>query len=77
MVNLCNGGTKDFAEQWENIHLKISTHFSTRQTKLFYINLKHYCQICSDNHLCKTTTHLRQPMLSPLKQIPVQLQGFP
>ena len=23
MVNLCNGGTKDFAELWEIIHLKI------------------------------------------------------
>ena len=28
MVNLCNGGTKDFVELWEIIHLKISTHFS-------------------------------------------------
>ena len=35
MVNLCNGGSKDFAELWEVIDLKIWTHFSIRQTKLF------------------------------------------
>ena len=55
MVNLCNGGTKDFVELWEIIHLKILTHFSIRQRKLFWINLKHYSQICSNDHLRKTT----------------------
>ena len=72
MVNLCNGETKDFVELWEIIHLKIWTHFSIRQTKLFWINLKHYSQSCSNDHLCKTTTRLRRPMLNPPKQIPVQ-----
>ena len=72
MVNLCNGGTKDFVELWEIIHLKIWTHFSIRQTELFWINLKHYSQSCSNDHLCKTTTYLRQPMLSPPKPFPVQ-----
>ena len=56
MVNLGNGGTKGFVELWEIIHLKIWTHFSIRQTKLLWINLKHYSQ--------------RRPMLSPSKQIP-------
>ena len=35
MENLRNGGTKDFVELWEIIHLKISTHFNIRQMKLF------------------------------------------
>ena len=69
MVNLCNGGTKDFVELWEIIHLKIWTHFSIKQTKLFWIKLKHCSQTCSNDHPCKTTTRLRWPMLSPLKQI--------
>ena len=72
MVNLCNSGTKDFVELWEIIHLKIWTHFSIRQTKLFWINLKHYSQTSSNDHFCKTTTRLRRPMLSPPKQIPLQ-----
>ena len=58
MVNLGNGETKDFVELWEVMHLKIWTHFSIRQTKLFWITLKHYSQ--------------RPPMLSPSKQIPLQ-----
>ena len=58
MVNLGNGETKDFVELWEIMHLKIWTHFSIRQTKLFWINLKHYSQ--------------RPLMLSPSKQIPLQ-----
>ena len=56
MVNLGNSGTKDFLELWEIMHLKIWTHFSIRQTKLFWINVKYY----------------RPPMLSPYKQIPLQ-----
>ena len=59
MVNLGNGETKDFVELWEIMHLKIWTHFSIRQTKLFWINLKHYSQ--------------RPPMLSPSKQGALQL----
>ena len=31
-----------------------------------------YSQTCSNNHLYKTTTRLRQPMLSSPKQIPIQ-----
>ena len=58
MVNLGNGGTKDFVELWEIMHFKIWTHFSIRQTKSFWINLKYYSQ--------------RRPMLSPSKQIPLQ-----
>ena len=58
MVNLDNGGTKDFVELWEIMHLKIWTHFSMRQTKLFWINLEHYSQ--------------RRPILSPSKQIHLQ-----
>ena len=58
MVNLGNGETKDFVELWKVMHLKIWTHFSIRQTKLFWITLKHYSQ--------------RPPMLSPSKQIPLQ-----
>ena len=63
--NLFNGETKDFVELWEIIHLKIWTHFSIRQTRLFWITLKHYSQTCPNDHLCKMTTHLRWPMLSP------------
>ena len=33
--------------------------FSIRQMKLFWINLKHCSQTCSNEHLCKTTTDLR------------------
>ena len=70
MVNLCNGETKDFAELWKFIHLKVWTHFSIRQMKLFWIN---FCtQTCSNDHLCKTTTCLRQLILSPPKQMSVQ-----
>ena len=58
MVNLGNCRTKDFVELWEIMHLKIWTHFSIRQTKLLWINLKHYSQ--------------RRPMLSPSKQVPSQ-----
>ena len=78
MVNLGNGGTKDFVELWEIMHLKIWTHFSIRQTKLFWINLKHYSQrrpilglskqIPLQSLLYKTTTRLTQPatfILSP------------
>ena len=57
MVNLGNGETKDFVELQEIMHLKIWTHFSIRQMKLFWIILKHYSQ--------------RPPMLSPSKQIPL------
>ena len=59
MVNLGNGGTKDFVKLWEIMHFKIWTHFSIRQTKLFGINLNHYSQ--------------RPSMLSLSKQIPLQL----
>ena len=58
MMNLGNGETKDFVELWEIMHLKIWTHFSIRQIKLFWINLKHYSQ--------------RPPLLSPSKQILLQ-----
>ena len=57
MVNLGNGETKDFVELWEIMHLKIWTHFSIRQTKLFWINLKHYNQTCSNDHLLSKTTN--------------------
>ena len=59
MVNLGNGETKDFVELQEIMHLKIWTHFSIRQMKLFWIDLKHYSQ--------------RPPMLSSSMQIPLQL----
>ena len=72
MVNLRNCETKDFAELWKIIHLKIWTHFSIRQSKLFWINLKYYNQTCSNDHLCKMTTHLRQPMLNPPRQFLMQ-----
>ena len=72
MVSLCNGGIKDFVELWEIIYLKIWTRFSTRQTKLFWINWKNYSQTCLNHHLCKTATRLRWPMVSPPKQIPAQ-----
>ena len=48
------------------------------------INLKHYSETCSNDHLCKTTnaesaqanshqtTSVKRPMLSPPKQIPVK-----
>ena len=78
MVNLGNGGTKDFVELWEIMRLKIWTHFSIRQTKLFWFNLKHYSQwrpilslskqIPLLSLLYKTTTCLTQPatfILSP------------
>ena len=72
MINLCNGGTKDFVELWGITHLKIWFHFSIRQTKLFWINLKNYTQTCSSDHLCKTATCLRRLILSLPKPIPIQ-----
>ena len=42
MVNLCNGETKDFLENYTFEHLNS-------------INLKHYSQSCSNDHLHKTT----------------------
>ena len=65
-------GIKVFVELWEIIHLKIWTHFSLTQMKLFQINLKHCHQTCSDDHPCKTTTRLRLPMPSPPQRIPAQ-----
>ena len=73
MVNLCNGGTKDFAELWEIIQLKIWTHFFIRQTKLFWIKLKYCSQTCSNRDLCKMITCLRRPILSLPRQIVIQL----
>ena len=73
MVNLRNGRTKDFRELWEIIHLKIWTPFCIRLMKLFWINLEHYGQTCSNDHPCKMTTCRRWPMQSSPKQIPVQL----
>ena len=35
-----------------------------------------YSQTCSNDHLSKTTTCLRQPMLSHPKQIPIQSTTF-
>ena len=32
-----------------------------------------YSQTCSNNHLYKTTTRLRRPVLSPPQQIPIEL----
>ena len=32
-----------------------------------------YSQTCSNDHICKTATHLRRPMLSLPKPIPIQL----
>ena len=53
IVNLCNGGTKDFVELWEIIHLKIWTHFSIRRMKL-QSNLLRRSPL-SDDHSSKTT----------------------
>ena len=38
----------------------------------FCIRRPNYSQTCSNDHLYKLTTHLRQPTLSPPKQIPIQ-----
>ena len=43
MVNLRNGETKDFAELWAIITFE-------------HLNLKHYSQTCSNDHLCQMTT---------------------
>ena len=56
MVNLCNSGTKDFVELWEIIHLNIWTQLTQSITA----------------KSVQTTTSVKQPMLSPPKQIPVQ-----
>ena len=37
------------------------------------VNSIYYSQTCSNKHLYKMTTHLRRPMLSLSKQIPIQL----
>ena len=47
--------------------------FASDKQNYSELTVKHYSQICSNNHLCKTTTCIRRPMLSPPKQIPVQL----
>ena len=39
----------------------------------FFCENSYYSQICSNDHLYKTTTRLRRPMLSPPRQIPIQL----
>ena len=73
MVNLYNGGAKDFAELWEIMHLNIWTHFLSDKQNYSEFNLKHYSQTCWNDHLHETTTRLKRPMLGPPKQIPVQL----
>ena len=47
LVNLCNGGTKDFVELWK-INYTLVEHLNS-------VNLKHYSETCSNDHLCKTT----------------------
>ena len=56
MVNLCNGGTKDFLELWEIIHLNIWTQL------MWSITVKPV----------QTTTSVKRAMLSRPKQIPIQ-----
>ena len=41
-----------------------------------YIHIYIYSQTCLNNHLHKTTTRLRQPVMSPPKQIPIQLLPY-
>ena len=71
---------KSFSEHFEKI-LRIrlrSSSFSTvfimkQMTKCFKRNMYlYYSQTVLANHLYKTTTRLRQPTLSPPKQIPIQ-----
>ena len=56
MVNLCNGGTKDFVELWEIIHLNIWTQLTQS------ITVKPV----------QTTTSVKRPRLGLPKQIPFQ-----
>ena len=43
------------------------------EKKVYYFsNILCYSQICSKDHLYKTTTRLMRPMLFPLKQISMQ-----
>ena len=42
----------------------------SKQQQIGY--LKVYSQTCSNDHLHKTTTRLRRPMLSPPKRVPIQ-----
>ena len=48
--------------------------FRKRAKKLKKMTKRAKCsQTCSNYQLCKSTTHLRQPILSPTKQITIQL----
>ena len=54
-----------------NLSLLIKSQILT--TKLCWWRTKRYSQTCSNDPLYKMTTRLRRPMLSPPKQIPIQL----
>ena len=44
-----------------------------QENKLYYFsNILCYSQTCSNDHIYKTTTRLRRPMLNPPWQIPIQ-----
>ena len=61
----------------------VRLYLGWQRTLVFISNFKYfwqndswfewYSQTSSNDHLCKTTTRLRRPMLSPPKQIPIQL----
>ena len=57
----------------ENFEL---TRWQTLNYFMYLVGLhqikNYYTQTCSNNHLYKMTTCLRQPMLSPPKPIPIQ-----
>ena len=87
MGNLCNGGTKDFVELWEIIHVNIWTQLTERITvkpvqtatsvKRPMSSLPK--QILVQSLLYKTTTCLTQPVttfLNPNEKKPVQNNNY-
>ena len=55
----------------EKLNIGSNNHGRKQKSNFSELEQK-YGQICLYNHLYKTTTHLRWPMLSPPKPIPIQ-----
>ena len=55
----------------ENVDIDMSSYW--KKEYIFHHLLSYYSQTCWNDYLCKMTTCLRRPVLSPLKQIPIQL----
>ena len=74
MVNLCNGGTKDFGELWEIIHLNIysSEHLFIGNYSFEQLFIRTQITESITVKPVLITTLVKRPMVSLPKQIPIQ-----